>query len=169
MTAARLKLTLALLTTGALALGGCGGNVDFNAPPPSPSPHALAQIRSVVERFGSAMATGNGPAGCALLDASAQQQIAGELTEGQPTNSSTLTLCEQAIAAVAGQLSASQRAVLSSLQVGEVSVEQQTAAIDPSQITSTAGAVALSHSADASSSSVGLVEQGGQWLIDSVD
>jgi hypothetical protein len=157
------------LVAGALALGGCGGGVGFSAPPRRSSPRAQARIRAVVQRFGAAMATGNGPAACALLDASAQQQLGVELTEGQPTGASSAALCQQAITTIAGQLTASQRQVLSSLSVGQVSVDQQSATIDPSQITSTAGRAALSQSDDASTSSVDLIEQGGQWLIDSVN
>lgn len=169
MTARHLTRALAPLVAGALALGGCGGDVGFSAPAPKSSPQALAQIRVVVQRFGAAMATGNGPAACALLDASAQQQLADELSEGQTTGASNQSLCEQAIATIAAHLTASQRAVLSSLRVEQVSIDGQTATIEPTQITSAAGAAALSQSDDASTSNVDLVMQGGQWLIDSVD
>jgi hypothetical protein len=170
MKAPRIRHARAPLAIGCMLLAGCGGNVGFIAPAAKPSAATIAQIRSVVERFGAAMAVGNGPLACSLLDASAQQQIADDLTNGPaPEVGATLTLCDQAIATTGAQLNRDQRAVLGSLSVGQINVDQQTATIEPSQITSTAGAVSLGQSGDSSTSSVGLIEQSGGWLIDSVD
>jgi hypothetical protein len=170
MTSPRLRHAIAPLALGAVLLGGCGGSVGFIAPAPRPSPTTLAQIRSVIDRFGAAMAVGNGPVACSLLDASAQQEIAAQAANGQvPGGQTTLVLCDQTIATIGAHLDSDQRAVLSSLSVGQIIVDQQTATIDPSQITSSAGAAPLSQSGDSSTSSVGLIEQSGGWLIDSVN
>jgi hypothetical protein len=166
----QIKHGLAPLVAGCTLFAGCGGSVGFIAATPKPSAGTLTQITSVLERFGAAMAAGNGPLACSLLDSSAQQQIAEEFTNGQAAGAqTTLALCDEAIAATGAQLNRDQRAVLGSLTIGQVSVEQQTATIEPSQITSTAGAVSLSQSGDSSTSSVALTEQSGRWLIDSID
>lgn len=166
MSLKRLALLAATLTS-ATAIAGCGGSVGFAPPPAAPSSATLAQIRSVVTSFARAMAGGQGSSACALLDAEAQQQIAQQVTNGQNDGSlSNVELCQQAISTVGAQLSRAERTVLDTVRIGEITVEQENATIDPSQITSPDGGAPRNEAA--TQLDVGLVLQNGRWLIDSL-
>jgi len=170
MSPKRLALAATLSAALAIAIAGCGGSVGFAPPPAAPSSATLTQIRSVATGFARAMAGSEGSSACALLDAQAQQQIAHQLTEGQSDGSlSNVELCQQAIATIGAQLSRAERAVLDTVQIGKITVEQDTATIDPSQITSPDGGAPRAGTPDQFDSSVTLVLQNGQWLIDSVE
>ncbi len=161
---------LAATLTAAVAIAGCGGSVGFTAPPAAPSSATLAQIRSVIAGFARAMAGGEGSSACALMDAQAQQQIAQQVTNGQSDGSlSNAELCQQAITTVGAQLSRAERAVLDTVQVGKITVEQDTATVDPSQITSPDSGSPRAEAASRFDSPVHLVLQNGQWLIDSLE
>lgn len=169
MPANRLSLLVATLTS-TIAIAGCGAGVGVDAPPTAPSSGTLAQVRSVITGFARAMARGNGPSACALMDVQAQTQIAQEATNGLIDGSlPAAQLCQQAIAAFAARLDGAERAVLDSVRVGHVTVEQDTATVDPSQITSPAGGAPLSETGAESGSPMTLALQNGQWLIDSFD
>jgi hypothetical protein len=166
----RLTYRAATLTT-AIAIAGCGGSVGF-APPPAaaPSSATLGQIRSVITGFARAMAGGQGSSACALLDAQAQQQIAQQMSNGQSDDSlSNVELCQQAIATAGAQLSRDERAVLDTIQIGSVTVEQDAANVEPSQITSPDSRALPAQTTNQFNSPVGLVLQNGQWLIDSLE
>lgn len=169
MSLKRLAL-LAVTLTAATAIAGCGGSVGIAARPAAPSSATLAQIRSVITSFARAMAGGQGSSACALLDAQAQQQIARQMTNGQSDGSlSNVELCQQAIASAGAQLSRPERAVLDTIQIGRVTVDQDTANVNPNQITSPASRALPAQSANQFDSPVGLVLQNGQWLIDSLE
>jgi hypothetical protein len=162
-------LTGLCAVVAALVLAGCGGSVGLAPTSAPPSRSELASVRATLTQFAAAMAAGNGAQACALLDSGVQQQLAGlSAAAADAGNPTSLQLCEQTIASVSARLTSRERAILDSIHVGEISVDQNSATVDPQQIASPDGNASLGGSGDAGASEIELTFEGGRWQIDSL-
>jgi hypothetical protein len=159
-------LRITTLLTSALAavvLGGCSASSSLVPTPPSPTGPEAQAVRKVIVSFASAMAQGDGSTACALLDGDALAQI----TEGSASSpADAQSQCAAVIAQAAAQLSAQQRQLLSNLHVGQLTIDSDTASVDPSQLQGPAGQSAAI--APEATAPIKLARSGNSWLIENL-